>query len=373
MTRDRLARTALALFNLLALVAIALMLMSLAAPPAWGQQSGAAEKRPTCATGRPLQYTITNASSATDCDQTGGGSTEARCCCLNGTWAACASAGGGSAITLDLADDSSNESSDLVEIATIRDRYGVATEPTSDKLLLDFSRLGDRYLAGPPASPGTPDDEFGSGTLNVKWTAVEGGSGTVDLWENSNVEEYDLTTRPGWLLMQAGRATTQNVQLRQDYTLGDGDAIIARFAPAIQGSGVNNHFQCSLALNDSDTSYVSGTWAYIAQDSQNGGGIRLLMYSGTGAGAERGTTLDMLPGDVWVGYRRSGTDYTSFVSLNGGDSFIVMGTASHGVAFDNVWLSCNTSATQSSARPVPFAGWDWIRLCPGGNPLSCGW
>jgi hypothetical protein len=48
-------------------------------------------------------------------------------------------AGGGSAITLDLADDDSNESTDLNEIATSGDTNSIFTEPSADKLLIDAS------------------------------------------------------------------------------------------------------------------------------------------------------------------------------------------------------------------------------------------
>lgn len=52
-------------------------------------------------------------------------------------WAA---AGSGSAIVLDLGDDSTNESSDLTEIATTGDTNSIFSEPSADKLLIDVSR-----------------------------------------------------------------------------------------------------------------------------------------------------------------------------------------------------------------------------------------
>jgi hypothetical protein len=48
-----------------------------------------------------------------------------------------------------------------------------------------------------PGAADTPDDEFDSTTLDGKWTAVSGSSGTVDLAETGEVTKYDLTTRPG--------------------------------------------------------------------------------------------------------------------------------------------------------------------------------
>lgn len=46
--------------------------------------------------------------------------------------------GGGSAVTLDLADDGTDESTDLQEIATTGDTNSIFTEPTADKLLIDL-------------------------------------------------------------------------------------------------------------------------------------------------------------------------------------------------------------------------------------------
>ena len=47
-------------------------------------------------------------------------------------------AAGGQAVTLDLGDDASNESTDLGEIATLNDANGIFSEPSADKLLIDL-------------------------------------------------------------------------------------------------------------------------------------------------------------------------------------------------------------------------------------------
>ena len=49
-----------------------------------------------------------------------------------------ASGGGGTPNVLDLADDASDESTDLIEIATTGDTNSIFTEPTADKLLIDL-------------------------------------------------------------------------------------------------------------------------------------------------------------------------------------------------------------------------------------------
>ena len=53
-------------------------------------------------------------------------------------WQACG--GGGSSIVLDLDDDESDESSGITEIATNADAGDIITEPSADKLLIDFNK-----------------------------------------------------------------------------------------------------------------------------------------------------------------------------------------------------------------------------------------
>lgn len=55
----------------------------------------------------------------------------------DGTWAT--PPGGGSAVVLDLADDASNESTDLNEIAITGDTNSIFSEPTADKLLINVA------------------------------------------------------------------------------------------------------------------------------------------------------------------------------------------------------------------------------------------
>jgi len=54
-------------------------------------------------------------------------------------WVVDSTGSGGSAIVLDLADDGSNESTDLTEIATTNDSNNIVTEPAADKMLIDMS------------------------------------------------------------------------------------------------------------------------------------------------------------------------------------------------------------------------------------------
>jgi len=56
------------------------------------------------------------------------------------TWQTDATGAGGSPVVLDLADDGSDESTDLTEIATTGDTNAIFSEPSADKLLIDLSK-----------------------------------------------------------------------------------------------------------------------------------------------------------------------------------------------------------------------------------------
>lgn len=92
--------------------------------------------------------------------------------------------GSGTSITLDLGDDGGNDSTALSEIATANDDYGVVTEPSADKMLIDFAKVAPyrKYDPDrPPSSLGTGGiaDEFIGGP-SLTWRSKNLGSGTLD-------------------------------------------------------------------------------------------------------------------------------------------------------------------------------------------------
>ena len=89
-------------------------------------------------------------------------------------WEADATGGGGSAVILDLADDDSNESTDLQEIAITNDTNSIFTEPTADKLKID---VGQNWPTSDTANTGdSATSFFSSGTIEV----AVGGTGASD-------------------------------------------------------------------------------------------------------------------------------------------------------------------------------------------------
>lgn len=94
-------------------------------------------------------------------------------------WQTCG--GGGSAIILDLADDSSNESTDIAEIATTGDTNSIFTEPSADKLLIDVGNnwpTADTANAGDSATAFFSSGEIADAQLSD--TLTVGNAGTVD-------------------------------------------------------------------------------------------------------------------------------------------------------------------------------------------------
>jgi hypothetical protein len=220
------------------------------------------------------------------------------------------------------------------------------------------------------ASSDTPDDDFSSGSLAGKWTAVNGASGTVDLLEaGTTISRYDLSTRSGWLLVQVGKNSGQAVRLRQDYTLPDGNSIILAATIGMQGvssgagSTVNNSYQFGIGLNSTDGTLQSGTWNELMSDAQGGSSSRILI---TDASSTSDGSGDYTPGGLgYFRVARSGLTYYYFYSTTG-VSWHPVGSRTVASAFDNLWLFFECNAT--FAAPVPVIAVDWIRL--GSNALD---
>lgn len=415
------------------LFAAAALALALAAPAAAQDRIPADERPGECPVGGPLQVWLLLQSSATDCDDTVSGTVDALCCCVNNTWAACASGGSGSVtsvalavpaewsvsgspvttsgtitiseatqtantvysgptsggaaapgfralvaadipahLILDLGDDGGNDSTALSEIATSNDHGGALTEASADKAVLDFDRIGRPYshlLDFKTGAADTPDDDFSSGTLDGKWTVLSGAAGTVSLIETgTTIEEYDLATRPGWLLMQAGRNISQIVSLRQDYTLPDGNSIIVAFSVNTGSSGtgsLNNSLQVSLAINSDDTTLRTAPYLEIFYDSQTTDASRVYVSSNVGSDYA-GPPVGAAGGVVYFRIARSSLTYAAFTSVDGA-TWMPVANRTLASAPTNVWIQIDTAAAITG--PIaPIVGVDWIRL--GSNALD---
>ena len=209
-------------------------------------------------------------------------------------------------------------------------------------------------------SADTPDDEFTLPTLASKWTVVNGSSGTVSLLEKGEVEKYDLATRPGWLLLQAGSATDQMVELRQDFTIPDGASIVCAMAgpgPTTDAAGsVNNEYRAGIGVNSTDTGYDDGTYVFLAIDAQTDA-CEVLVYDGT---TLFGSSLrSHVIGMAFLRIGRSGLVYYVYWSHDG-LTWQPFATKTFGTAPDNLWLFAGTP-TGTANEPVGITAVKWIR------------
>jgi hypothetical protein len=237
----------------------------------------------------------------------------------------------------------------------------ISAQDVRDFLVSVFTH---QSLLGYKATTDTPDDEFDESTLDAKWTAVTGSSGTVSMTETGEVEKYDLTTRPGWLLMQAGSAADQKVQLRQDFTLGDGESIILALAAVVSSDGdpgiVDNELVAGLSLNDNDTGWDAGEYngCYVQFGTDM---ARVSHFDGTTRGATSafGVSAQQVPlGMVYIRFNRVGSVLHAWTSSDG-YTWMSLGQDTRVATADNVFVFVESIV--NAGEPVPIVAVDWIR------------
>jgi len=155
----------------------------------------------------------------------------------------------GSGVILDLADDASNESVALSEIATTNDPDNIATEPTADKLLLDFAPV---ILETELDSEAELEAQL-VGVSNV-FTNNDGALNDDDLTNNTidNLSDVTHTTVAATqiLIRNAGNTAYENKTMSGDCTLAATGAITcstgsqwtdagAYLEPNTDGDGIN--------------------------------------------------------------------------------------------------------------------------------------
>ena len=231
----------------------------------------------------------------------------------------------------------------------------------------DIGLLGSTFspILDHKATVDTPDDEFDAAILDAKWTAVSGSAGTVDLTESGTaIERYDLTTRPGWLLMQAGLNSGNSVELRQDFSLADGDSIVTAISMPFQISGADNSLRTGLAVNDNDANWDAGTYFSLVMDADLSSGAtrtKMMAYDGT---VIQNIEFAVSPGElIYLRILRDGSTLRGFYSFDGA-SWNPIGSKT--LTPTNVWLVADSVATHAGF--VPIVAVDWIRQ--GGNALD---
>lgn len=272
----------------------------------------------------------------------------------------------GSSLSLDLDADGGTDSSALTKIAARSnyERWG-ASEGTADVLTLDQKAATDQALAFKPGSADTPDDDFNSTTLDAKWSTARCSgcaSGTVSLLEMGDVEEYDLTSTPGWLLVATGSTSAQSCCFGQTYTIPDGKSIVTKAAMA-QFPATNNAHQYGINLCD-DSSCTNLIQVFIDQDLN----AHRCFASETGTATGVLTSAYVDAAFFYLRIARDGLNYHTFCSTNG-VTWTHLGYATAAAAATYFEIFSGSSATQSSSYTVPISAFDWVRLGTNGlNP-----
>lgn len=214
------------------------------------------------------------------------------------------------------------------------------------------------------ASADTPDDDFDGTALDGKWTVVDGSSGTVTLLAGSGAGVYDLASRPGWLLMQMGTAVGDGVALRQDYTLPDGNCIVAylSFAADVAVAATQNEQWFGIGVNDNDTQFdagAAGQTASIIWDTETGG-YRVIGFDGSSPiGQSYGALAEWGTAGFGAFFRidRVGLVYNLYWSHDG-FSWAFIGSKTMSTAANNLWLIAEVNATMANRMVV---GVPWFR------------
>lgn len=211
------------------------------------------------------------------------------------------------------------------------------------------------------SSADTPDDDFDGTSLDVKWTAVDGGAGTVSLLAGAGAGIYQVGGRNGWIQFLVGTSSGDGVTLRQDYTLPDGACIVAPLAFSIDWAAqpANNEVWLGIGVNDNDggiTAGAAGQTALVFFDT-DANGWRTLAYDGSAViGVDRTTRTAIAP-MAYFRISRSGLNYDIFASSHG-YSWTYLGRKTMSSAANNVWLFAECRATMAN-RVV--CGCPWFR------------
>lgn len=211
--------------------------------------------------------------------------------------------GAGQAIILDLADDGSNESTDLGEIAVVNDTNSVFSEPTADKLEIDLSNnwpgadladVATEANAGDSATAffdaGTIEHEYGGLEADVSaysgLVGISGGS-TTEVDTAAELESFaGLGAFANEYLDDADAAT-----MRTTLGLAIGTDVLA---PDGDGSSLTGLFG---SLVEDTTPELGGDLAVGSNEIQSTGNIVLQL--GDAAGVNKLSIQDSAGVEVW--------------------------------------------------------------------------
>lgn len=209
-------------------------------------------------------------------------------------------------------------------------------------------------LAFKPGSPNTPDSAWESGLGN--YTAVSGSSGTATLLTAGTTVTtiYDLTSKPGWMLVNVGDG--DQVSFRCDYTLPDNRSMVLAISGSPQAQAGDN-MNISLRLNNNDAGSTSGDYVACMLEQDTTEYVVQANTSADVSGTELTQRSFMLAERVYLRIARATLTYHCFASKDGW-AWTWVDSFTFASALDNVWLSVAGASTADRAH---LAAIPWIR------------
>lgn len=217
----------------------------------------------------------------------------------------------------------------------------------------------------PPASAGTYDDEFNTGSLGGAWTLSSTGTtnavttGTINYFSNLTTPIVDLTTNNSHIFFQSDNSSLQTVQIVRSYTASTNETWFMKQAFSVPTSLANGaKVDYRLYNSGSPTDYIQFGFANVAGEA----GARIEVsnagvVSGTTGGghAVRGPENAHFYLAMW---KKSNVYYLGY-GMNPGPVMIYVGsvTKTGTTTLDEMKMIFTTSSTTPSA----VVGVDFIR------------
>lgn len=210
------------------------------------------------------------------------------------------------------------------------------------------------------------DDEFDTTVLDTSWTVVSGVPGTVVFGGNGAAGAgavYDLSTRPGQLLIQ-GQGTSEQLKLRKDYTIAVNECVVLSMAMSAFLQGGGDHYRAGISINDSDTSHQSGNGIsmYAVEDDGSNFALEISGFGSYSSVLVQNTLTTYMGEKIFLRVSRQVSNYIFSWSLDG-TAWAEGTVVSVGDVASNVWLFSDPSVAITGS--VGIHAIDWIRLGDG--------
>lgn len=218
-----------------------------------------------------------------------------------------------------------------------------------------------------PASAGTYDDEFDTGSLNGAWTLSSTGTtnpittGTIDYTASLTTPIIDATSVPSWLMFQSDNSSIKECRIFKTISQATNETWFIRLGFANRASSSNNEMNVDIVLDDSAHPTVDYVGCGIFH---SGGRNRARAYIGNNSVFTQIDTNQQLLGTISQGgvyfviWKKSNAYYFGY---NGGKGsvFSMIGTLTktNVTAMDRLKISWQTA----NETPSWIDGIDFVR------------